>query len=70
MTQISKKIFRGPSSREELLEKLELEQTLGWHIVSPPYQEDLMEKLIRILEDMYALAEVNHPDLDHLVEKW
>ena len=71
MTQNSKKIFRVPvRSVSELLEKLEQEQTIGWHGVSDPPQENLLEKLIGILEDMYAIAEVNHPDLDHLVEKW
>lgn len=60
----SKKIFRVPvSSVEELLEKLEAEQTIGWHGVSPPPEvaqprpewSILLEQAIRIMEDYFAV---------------
>jgi hypothetical protein len=64
MDDSQKKFLRLPvKSSEELLQLLEHEQTVGWHGVSspppvePPREEwrVLLEKVIHILQDMYAL---------------
>lgn len=64
MTQNPKNFLRVPvKSVSELLEKLEQEQTIGWHGVSdPPYVEPprpewsiLLEQVIHIMEDYFAI---------------
>lgn len=53
------------TSRQELLERLEEEQTIGWHGVSAPppapvqrpQYSILLEELIHILEDFFAIQD-------------
>lgn len=66
MDDSQKKFLRVPvTSRQELLERLEEEQAIGWHGVSePPLVEPprpewsiLLEQVLHIMEDFFAVQD-------------
>ena len=76
MDQIQKKISNVVYTPADLLEKMEVEQLLGWHAVSPPPKQiELphphsvwLKEIVTALFDMYAVHDYENDTVNTCYE--